>query len=197
MEELNSGPGGMAVYENPGDPNNKRWLFVTDGACHGQQQRRRLFERCGRRQHARLQLARGSVRRRETHGMRMASCATQTPAVPLGAIRQDSGVTNYVSTLNPLLNTANCTNPGPQYLTSAGVPTNDRLLSAEPPGQRQAVRPQDPNLCGGIPHRWWMYGSRLSRMQWGPACSRLRWLPVPLRSVCMRRHRRPRRMATA
>ena len=33
------------------------------------------------------------------------------------------GVTNYVSQLNPLLTTANCTNPGPQYLTSAGLPT--------------------------------------------------------------------------
>jgi hypothetical protein len=31
-------------------------------------------------------------------------------------------VTNYVSKLNPLLSTANCTNPGPQYLTSAGLP---------------------------------------------------------------------------
>src|SRR5271170_7429979 len=33
VEEVNSGPGFTAVYENPGDPNNKRWLFVTDGAC--------------------------------------------------------------------------------------------------------------------------------------------------------------------
>jgi hypothetical protein len=32
-------------------------------------------------------------------------------------------VTNYVSQLNPLLSTANCTNPGPQYLTTAGLPT--------------------------------------------------------------------------
>jgi hypothetical protein len=28
-----------------------------------------------------------------------------------------------VSQLNPLLNTANCANPGPQYLTSGGLPT--------------------------------------------------------------------------
>jgi hypothetical protein len=37
--------------------------------------------------------------------------------------RTTHGVTNYVSQLNPLLTTANCTVPGPQYLTSAGLPT--------------------------------------------------------------------------
>jgi hypothetical protein len=38
-----------------------------------------------------------------------------------------------------------------------GAPDQDRLLSAEPPVQRQAVRPQDEHLCGGIPHRWRMH----------------------------------------
>jgi hypothetical protein len=33
-----------------------------------------------------------------------------------------SGVTNYVSKINPLLSTANCANPGPASLTSAGLP---------------------------------------------------------------------------
>jgi hypothetical protein len=40
-----------------------------------------------------------------------------------GPVETTHGVTNYVSQLNPLLSTANCTNPGPQYLTSAGLPT--------------------------------------------------------------------------
>src|SRR5262249_4499034 len=61
-----------------------------------------------------------------------ASCATQTvtgPQKPYGTTCSASGsdpvtcVTNYVSQLNPLLTTANCTNPGPQYLTAAGLPT--------------------------------------------------------------------------
>src|ERR1700722_171014 len=33
VEEFNSGPNFMAVYENPGDPNDKRWLLVTEGSC--------------------------------------------------------------------------------------------------------------------------------------------------------------------
>ena len=33
VEEVNSGPNGMAVYENPGDPNDHRWMYVADGAC--------------------------------------------------------------------------------------------------------------------------------------------------------------------
>ena len=52
-----------------------------------------------------------------------ASCATQTLAGPVKPYGTTNGVTNYVSQLNPLLSTANCTNPGPQYLTSAGLPT--------------------------------------------------------------------------
>ncbi len=59
-------------------------------------------------------------------GSSMRSCST--PADPsvagtLVASGTTSGVTNYVSQQNPLLTTANCTNPGPQYLTSAGLPT--------------------------------------------------------------------------
>src|SRR6516164_8362620 len=41
----------------------------------------------------------------------------------LKLLKLGHGVRNYVSTLNPLLTTANCTVPGPQYLTSAGLPT--------------------------------------------------------------------------
>ena len=89
----------MAVYENPGDPNDHRWMLVTDGAC---MIRRRLFEPCRRREHACLQRLR-----------RRAFTASGTT----------HGVRNYVSTLNPLLTTANYTVPGPQYLTSAGLPT--------------------------------------------------------------------------
>ena len=33
VEEVNSGPGFIAVYENPGDKNDKRWMLVTDGTC--------------------------------------------------------------------------------------------------------------------------------------------------------------------
>ena len=52
-----------------------------------------------------------------------ASCAPQALAGPQKPYGTTSGVTNYVSQVNPLLSTANCANPGPQYLTSAGLAT--------------------------------------------------------------------------
>jgi hypothetical protein len=125
VEEVNSGPGGMAVYENPGDPNDHRWMLVTDGACQINNNGGGYSSPA----------AGGSMRSCSTPAdasvagapstfavCASASCATQTltgPAAPFGTTH---GVTNYVSKLNPLLNTANCTNPGPQYLTSAGLP---------------------------------------------------------------------------
>src|SRR5262249_6232084 len=66
-------------------------------------------------------------------GGSMRSCSTPADASVAGTLvtcasascggGTTHGVTNYVSQLNPLLSTANCTNPGPQYLTSAGLPT--------------------------------------------------------------------------
>jgi hypothetical protein len=106
VEELNSGPNGMAIYVKPGDPNNNRWMLVTDGACQVNNN--------------------GGGYSSAAAGSSMRSCST--PADPsvagtLVASGTTSGVTNYVSQQNPLLTTANCTNPGPQYLTSAGLPT--------------------------------------------------------------------------
>jgi hypothetical protein len=123
ISEDNSGPGPMAVYENPGDPNDKRWLLVTDGACQ-------VNNNGGGYSSA---AAGGSMRACSSPAdpsvagtlavCASASCATLTvtgPATPYGST---SGVTNYVSQINPLLSTANCTNPGAQYLTAAGLPT--------------------------------------------------------------------------
>ncbi len=33
-DESHSGPNGLAVYLNPGDPNSGRWLLVADGGCN-------------------------------------------------------------------------------------------------------------------------------------------------------------------
>jgi hypothetical protein len=33
-DESHSGPNGVEVYLNPGDPNNGRWLYVADGGCN-------------------------------------------------------------------------------------------------------------------------------------------------------------------
>jgi hypothetical protein len=123
VEEVNSGPSGMAVYVNPGDPNSNRWMLVTDGSCQ-------INDNGGGYSSA---AAGGSMRACSEPAdpsvagtlvvCASASCATQTltgPATPYGST---SGVTNYVSQQNPLLSTANCTVPGPQYLASAGLPT--------------------------------------------------------------------------
>src|SRR4029077_4622768 len=59
-----------------------------------------------------------------THNVASCSSAKPTCAVaPFGKTHNGTvSETNYVSKLNPLLSTANCTNPGPQFLTSAGLP---------------------------------------------------------------------------
>jgi hypothetical protein len=108
VEEVNSGPGFMAVYENPGDPNDKRWMLVTDGACQINNN--------------------GGGYSNPAAGGSMRACSE--PADPSVA----------------------------GTLTLCRAPDQDRLLSAEPPVQHQAVRPQDQHMGSGIPHRWWMYG---------------------------------------
>jgi hypothetical protein len=113
VEESNSGPNFMAVYENPGDPNDHRWMLVTDGSCL-------INDNAGGYSSP---AAGGSMR----------SCSTPAHPSVAGTLvvcasascggGTTHGVTNYVSQLNPLLTTANCANPGPQFLTSAGLPT--------------------------------------------------------------------------
>ena len=113
MEEVNSGPGFIAVYENPGDKNDKRWMLVTDGTC--------LINNNG-----------GGYSSPAAGGSMRACSEPADPSVAGTLVVCSSascgggtthGVTNYVSQLNPLLTTANCTVPGPQYLTSAGLLT--------------------------------------------------------------------------
>jgi hypothetical protein len=111
VEESNSGPNFMAVYENPGDPNDHRWMLVTDGSC--------------------LINNNGGGYSSPAAGGSMRSCSTPADPSVAGTLvvcasaacggGTTSGQPNYVSQLNPLLTTANCTNPGPQYLTSAGL----------------------------------------------------------------------------
>jgi hypothetical protein len=120
VEEVNSGPGGMSVYENPGDANDHRWMLVTDGAC--------MINNNGGGYSS--PAAGGSMRSCSTPAdasvagdpSTFAVCASATCANGISPYGTTHGVTNYVSKLNPLLSTANCTNPGPQYLTSAGLP---------------------------------------------------------------------------
>jgi hypothetical protein len=119
VEESNSGPNFMAVYENPGDPNDHRWMLVTDGSC--------LINNNGGGYSS--PAAGGSMRSCSTPAdpsvagaaTTFAICASASCANGVAPYGTTHGVTNYVSKLNPLLSTANCTNPGPQYLTSAGL----------------------------------------------------------------------------
>jgi hypothetical protein len=118
VEEVNSGPGFIAVYENPGDKNDKRWMLVTDGTC--------LINNNGGGYSS--PAAGGSMRAcSEPADPSVAGtlvvCASASCANGIAPYGTTHGVTNYVSQLNPLLSTANCTVPGPQYLTSAGLPT--------------------------------------------------------------------------
>ena len=119
VEEANSGPNGMAVYVNPNDKtNNQRWLVVADGACQ-------VNDNGGGYSSA---AAGGSMRACTTPadpsvaGTVVAKGTFTTPSVNTN-FPPPATVTNYVSSQNPLLSTANCTNPGPQYLTSIGLPT--------------------------------------------------------------------------
>jgi hypothetical protein len=120
VEEVNSGPGGMAVYEKPGDPNDQRWMLVTDGACQINNNGSGYSSPA----------AGGSMRSCSTPAdasvagapTTFAACAAASCANGITPYGSTHGVTNYVSKINPLLSTANCTNPGPQYLTSQGLP---------------------------------------------------------------------------
>jgi hypothetical protein len=101
ISEDNSGPGPMAVYENPGDPNDKRWLLVTDGACQ-------VNNNGGGYSSA---AAGGSMRACSSPAdpsvagtlvvCASASCATQSLTGPVTPYGSTSGVTNYVSQINP------------------------------------------------------------------------------------------------
>jgi hypothetical protein len=121
VEEVNSGPGGMAVYENPDDPkHDHQWMLVTDGACQINNNGGGYSSPA----------AGGSMRSCSSPADKsvagdpstFAVCAAASCANGITPYGTTHGVTNYVSKLNPLLSTANCTNPGPQFLTSAGLP---------------------------------------------------------------------------
>jgi hypothetical protein len=118
VEGNNSGPNGMAVYVNPNDrTNNQRWLVVADGACLPN-------ENGGGYSSA---AAGGSDRNcgnpadPSVAGNVVAKGTFKTPTNPFAP--PSATVTNYVSPLNPLLSTANCMEPGPQYLSGLGLPT--------------------------------------------------------------------------
>ena len=119
VEEANSGPNFMAVYVNPNDKtNNQRWLVVTDGACQVNNNGGGYSSSA----------AGGSMRActspadPSVAGTLVAKGTFTTPSINTN-FPPPATVTNYVSQQNPLLSTANCTNPGPQYLTSIGLPT--------------------------------------------------------------------------
>ena len=111
VEESNSGPNFMAVYENPGDANDHRWMYVTDGSC--------LINNNGGGYAS--PAAGGSMRSCSSPADpsvagTLVVCAAASCANGIAPYGTTHGVTNYVSQLNPLLTTANCANPGPQYL---------------------------------------------------------------------------------
>jgi hypothetical protein len=119
VEVANSGPNGMAVYVNPNDKtNNQRWLVVADGTCW-------INENGGGYSSP---AAGGSMRAcSEPADPSVAGTVVAkgsfTTYSPNSNFPPAATVTNYVSQQNPLLSTANCATPGPQYLSSLGLPT--------------------------------------------------------------------------
>ena len=133
----------------------RRWRLPN------QQQRRRLFERCGWREHAFLQHACGPIRRRDpcrAHVLRHR--LTDLP------IRQRCDKLRFQQ--NPLLTTANCTNPGPQFLTAAGLPTKTVCYPQNHQANVKLFDLKTNTYVAAFPTGGGCM-IRASRMRWGPA----------------------------
>ena len=79
--------------------------------------------------------------------------------------------------MNPLLTTANCTNPGPQYLTSAGLPTKTVCYPQNHQANVKLFDLKTQTYVAAFPTGGGCIDRRLPRMQWGPACSRFSMAP--------------------